>query len=480
MSSLTASSLTAMLRAAGRTPVADMHVPLAADSPLVIRQWLRILPGKRLVGRGEWQGRPVLAKLFIAAGAARHWQREKAGIEALQHANITTPALLDSGELPGGGRYLLTEYLADAPSLQQLWEQLADPAPDNPQALAILQRALQIIAAMHAQGLAQTDLHLGNFLQDGQQLYVIDGDAIETSAADTPLGLPAVLTNLGLFFAQLTPPWDGQVEPLLAYYLNSNPVAGLDSHSLLASVAVQRQQRLDNFLGKTLRDCSQFAVDTSWDRFCVVLRSEQEALAPLLADLDRAFGDQPLLKDGGSSTVTRATIAGREVVIKRYNIKGFGHWLSRFWRPSRAWHSWLAAWRLQFLGIPTPQPLAMIERRLGRWRRQAWLITEYCPGPNLLQRLGETGATIPDSATAGTLLQTFNQLVAAGISHGDFKATNLLWHDDQVVLIDLDVMQAHRSAAQWRQAWEKDRARFVRNWPADSALAQWLESVLPR
>ncbi|MDX9875709.1 MAG: hypothetical protein RBS88_12415, partial [Spongiibacteraceae bacterium] len=29
---------------------------------------LRIVPGKRAVLRGEWQGRPVLAKLFTAAG----------------------------------------------------------------------------------------------------------------------------------------------------------------------------------------------------------------------------------------------------------------------------------------------------------------------------------------------------------------------------------------------------------------------------
>ncbi len=90
-------STTARLREAGRTPPVDISLPLAAGQPLLIQQWLRILPGKRLVGRGEWNGRQVLAKLFIATGAERHWQRESVGIQALQRAGITTPALLDSG-----------------------------------------------------------------------------------------------------------------------------------------------------------------------------------------------------------------------------------------------------------------------------------------------------------------------------------------------------------------------------------------------
>src|SRR5690606_14676198 len=102
----------------------------------------------------------------------------------------------------GGGRYLLTEYLPGAQSLQQLWERLPDRSPGSPEAVAILQGALEAIAAMHAQGLAQTDLHLGNFLQDAQQLYVIDGDAIEAKEPGKPLGLPMAQSNLALFFAQ--------------------------------------------------------------------------------------------------------------------------------------------------------------------------------------------------------------------------------------------------------------------------------------
>ncbi|MEJ6656654.1 MAG: lipopolysaccharide kinase InaA family protein, partial [Pseudomonas sp.] len=156
-------STTARLRDAGRHPPAPLSVQLDGE-PLSIQQWLRVLPGKRLVGQGDWQDQQVLAKLFVATGAERHWQRESTGIQALQRAGLPTPDLLSSGDLPGGGYYLLTRFLAGSQSLQQCWDQLADKGVDSPAATAILEEALQTIAAMHKQGLAQTDLHLGTFL----------------------------------------------------------------------------------------------------------------------------------------------------------------------------------------------------------------------------------------------------------------------------------------------------------------------------
>jgi len=220
-------------------------------------------------------------------------------------------------------------------------------------------------------------------------------------------------------------------------------------------------------------------VQRSWLRFTTVVRSQSERMRSVLRDPDSYFGAQPLLKDGGSSTVAKVALGDGSVVIKRYNIKGFMHWLKRFWRPSRSWHSWQAAHRLAFLGIATPAPLAMIERRFGPLRREAWLITEYCAGDHLLNVLGERGELAPDDITGPALLKVFQQLVAARISHGDCKATNLLWLDGEVLLIDLDAMQQHQSLRQWQQAWAKDRARFIRNWPQGSPLANWLEQHLP-
>jgi hypothetical protein len=54
-----------------------------------------------------------------------------------------------------------------------------------------------------------------------------------------------------------------------------------------------------------------------------------------------------------------------------------------------------------------------------------------------------------------------------------------LWLAGEVVLIDLDAMQQHRSGKGYARAWRRDRARLLRNWPADSVLHDWLNRQLP-
>ncbi|WP_373187420.1 lipopolysaccharide kinase InaA family protein [Halopseudomonas sp.] len=473
------------LRNSGREPPLPLQVT-TPSGPLTINQWLRVLPGQRLVGAGDLAGRPVMAKLFIAPRAKQHWQREKDGLEALQQAGIRTPELVAAGELEHQGFFLCTDYLAGARTLQQEWDALSDSmpgsrlSPGDPQAIALLGQALRSIALMHRAGLIQTDLHMGNFLLHDCQVQVIDGDAIRALSPGQPVGSREAENNLAIFFAQLDAAWDEMMELLLIEYLQTNAERPLNPDRMLGQVKQVRAKRLHDWLAKAVRDCTHFSVEQRWTRFTAVVRERAGALRSLLEAPDQSFAAGPSLKDGGTSSVTLVEADGQPLVIKRYNIKGLAHWLTRFWRPTRAWHSWLAGHRLQFLGIATPAPLAMIESRFGPLRRRAWLLTEFCPGQNLLELFGSDGRILPDKEQGDALLKMVGQLSEARISHGDFKATNLLWYAGQVWLIDLDSMQVHTSDPDFQQGWSKDRARFVRNWPAGSPLADWLQANLPR
>ena len=466
------------LRREGRTPAVPCELMLADDRCLRIVQWLRILPGKRLVGRAELDGQVVLAKVFIARASQRHWQREAQGLQALATAKLSTPEVILSQALPGGGHLLCTRFLEGSLTLAEVWDGLAEQSPASTAAVDLLSQALRAIAEMHQAGLTQADLHLGNFLQQSDRLFLIDGDAVQTVCPSQPLDAVDAERNLAVFFAQLDSDWDTQIERLLVEYLSVNAARALNPDRLSALIDKHRQHRLEDWLAKALRDCSAFLARRNWWRFSVAVRDQSVDLAPLLADPDAPFASKPSLKDGGSSSVTRLQMAGRSVVIKRYNIKGLGHWLSRFWRPSRAWHAWLAGQRLRFLGIATPAPLAMIESRFGPLRRRAWLLNEFCPGQDLRSLFDPTGQTLPPDEQLQALLRCFQQLAQARISHGDCKATNLLWHEGQIWLIDLDAMQTHSTDASWQRAWSKDRARLIRNWPEDSPLAGWLATNL--
>lgn len=466
----------AALRAARRTPATPFRVQLADGRLIQLERLLRVLPGKRVVGAGTLEGEAALIKLFIAPGSARHWQREADGLAALQDAALPTPAVLAAGPLAGEGHAVLTAFLADAEALSTLWQR--SPADDVEARLALLTPALTLLRRAHAAGLMQSDLHLGNFLVSGGQLWMIDGDAVQgPQAPGVPLSSAAATANLALLLAQFAPEFDEQAGSCLQTYLAAGDGPVIEVQPLMREIEHQRAARLRDFLAKSGRDCTLFQVRRSATRFSAVLRDEAQTLARLLADPDTAIAHGHILKDGRTCTVARVDVDGRPLVIKRYNLKHLGHALSRCWRHTRAWQSWREAHRLRFLGIATPAPLALIETRLGPLRGRAWLISEHCPGSCLLTHL-ESDAP-PPPAEARALTRLFTALHRARISHGDLKATNLLWHAGEVVLIDLDAMQQHDSAATHARAWAKDRARLLRNWPAGSPLSRWLDENLP-
>ena len=467
------------LRQQGRdsTPETHFRIHDEAGNRIIVTRLLRVLTGKRLVGEALWQGLQVLAKLFIAPHAQRHWERERQGIALLQAAGLPTPLLRHAGTAAGGVYLLLTEFLPGSETLEERWTAVKEASPGSPAALSVLRPAFALLGRLHAAGLIQTDAHLGNFLVHGDQLMLIDGDGIVRVDNGQSVAASSMRDNLALLVAQLPPAWDACLDDLVAAYESEQARWHPARADLLQAIDRARDRRRDHFLEKALRDCSQFAVNTTARRFSAVLRTEQDRLAGLLADPDRAIAAGQLLKGGNTCTVARAESEGQPLVIKRYNLKNRRHALSRLWRPSRAWHSWLAGHRLAFYGIATPAPLALLEERVGPLRRRAYLITEFYPGENLLERLLPDQP--PEASEAKAILDLFRMLVRLRISHGDTKATNFIWHNERIALIDLDAMQQHPRASVFARHWRRDRQRFLRNWPESSALYRWLDAHLP-
>lgn len=472
------------LKSAGRTPALPINLALAdaaGPAELQLLTLLRVLPGQRYVGAGVWRGRPVLAKLLVGSKAARHFQRERDGVRLLAEHGMTTPLLLAEGLQDGEGGWLLFEFLESAQSLGEAWaavEQLPLLADEQQ---AVLAEALSAIAHLHSKGLWQEDLHLDNLLRHNGQLYVIDGAGIRVEQGGRPLSRQRVLENLGVFFAQLPKSLEPFTEELLVHYLLSNGEHGLPMEALQKQIDKTRGWRLKDFLSKVGRDCSLFSVKDSAFGLRAIRREEESAMSPVLAQADALLERGHLYKTGGAASVGRVEVAGRALVIKRYNIKNFAHWLKRFWRPSRAWHSWREGHRLAFLDIATPKPLALWEQRFFWLRRKAYLVTEYLPGPDIIERFApyvESGEAPEAELQALDLL--FAQLLRERISHGDLKGHNVFWQQDRWALIDLDAMHQHSSVSSFAPAYARDRARFMRNWPADSALHQLLEQRLPK
>ncbi len=468
------------LTVAGREPACPALVELSGAASLHVDSWLRILPGQRYVGRARWNGRQVLAKLVVGGKAQRHYRRERAGAKLLGDQHLPTPALVGQGWQAGEGGWLLFDWLDSAESLWEAWRAVeAEPVLSDGQR-DVLGEALELIARMHAQGLWQADLHLDNLLRADGQLYVVDGGGVKAETPGEPLSRERVLENLGVFFAQLPAEIEPFIEELLVHYLLANSEHALPLEALLKEVHKTRAWRLNDYLKKTVRDCSLFSARIGAFGAQVVRREEQAALQSVIDDPNAYIVRGKLLKGGGSATVASIDLDCRALLIKRYNIKNPLHWLKRFWRPSRAWHSWVEGNRLGFLGITTPRLLAVIERRWLWLRGPAWLVTEVLDGPDIIAHWQRYLDATPPEDELRALDRLFASLIRERISHGDLKGHNLFWEGGRWSLIDLDAVRQHSSDAAFARAYARDRARFLRNWPADSALHRLLDARLPQ
>ena len=465
---------------AGRAPALPQRLELPDSAVLEVDAWLRVLPGQRYVGRAEWNGRKVLAKLLVGAKASRHYQREHDGAALLAAQGLPTPALLAEGWQEGEGGWLLFDWLDEAESLWDAWRAVAGQPMLADAQRSVLGEALELIAQMHACGLWQDDLHLDNLLRADARLFVVDGGGVRSETSGHPLSRDRVLENLGVFFAQLPADLEPFIEELLVHYLLANGEHALPLEALLKEVHKTRNWRLNDYLKKVARDCSLFSARIGPFGAQVVRRDEASNLLQVLADPDAFIAQGNLYKSGGTATVARVELDDRALLLKRYNIKNPLHWLKRFWRPSRAWHSWVEGNRLDFLGIATPRLLAVKESRWCWLRGPAWLITDLLQGEDIIARWQPYLHGAPPEAELQALDRLFAALIRERISHGDLKGHNLFWEDDRWVLIDLDAVHQHNGDAAFARAYAKDRARFMRNWPAESPLYRLLDERLPQ
>ncbi len=439
---------------------------------------VRTLPGKRTAALARWRGQPVFVKIFQdPRRRRRHWQREIDGLQAMHEAGVLCPRILHAGAVASGNwPLLILERIEPAKSFLFAWQQ----SWNKRDRLFWLECLVDLVAQHHAAGLCQTDPHLENFLVAGDRLYTLDGAGVHRQ--EQPIDVAGSLDNLALVLAQLLPEHDRWVGAMAERYARSRAWAQAPrGQELLVRVRSARAQRWREYRPKLLRECSEFAALHHPYGFQVVRRSlASGAMWRLLAAPDASFDDpQRALKLGNTCTLWRAEVEGRELAVKRYNVKSFWHGVKLSLRPSRADISWNNGNLLRFHGIPTPLPIALVKQRRGPWRTLSYYISQYLPGEDALRWF--SSPVVPweeKQRMAQSIADLLSQLQALGIAHGDLKASNILITGNRPVLLDLDALRRYRSRRRFARAWERDRQRFRRNWSGEPELQRLFDSVL--
>ena len=459
-------SCTELIRMGRHIPT-PFHLLLSQEHrqlDLTIETILRIVPGKRIIAVTRWKHKQVIVKIFFQPG---HWKRnllrDLKGINLLTQSSIRTPKILHQTTTADNmGAVLIIEYLQQGASLGSLF----DEARSEHEKDDILEMAIQNIARCHQSGLWQRDIHLGNFMLSQGRVYLLDGGAIY-SAADK-LDVEIRLGNLAMFFAQFPVAIESRVPALLQSYQEQTADLSASELSQFASrIKKAREQRLSNYERKLFRSTSAHRCEHDATKFLVYDRAIHSSdLEKFIEDPDSFIDNGKMLKEGNSSTVAEVTIGDRTYVVKRYNIKNFLHGMTRMFRPSRAHHSWRNASILEMLGITIPHPyLFMEERVLWLFRRRAYFLCEKIAADNLTVSMEKDNSledVADELATAfGGLFKVMNEY---RISHGDMKATNFIFKDKCLYVLDLDAMRRHKLARIYSAKISKDLTRFRKNW----------------
>jgi len=461
----------------------DRELPLPVELPvnidgaagsMTVEAVLRLLPKKRIVFRGVWNGRPVVVKLFAAGrGGRRNIRRELAGYRLVSGAGLTTPELLGQCDVHGEYSGLIYALIDDAPSLVQRWENFEAAEKKH-----WLTRIVQAALALHRAGGYQEDIHLGNFLLRDGRLYILDLGSMVIEREGRSLRNSRCLANLGQLIAQLPVAEQGLLDEAIdAYFAQSQWVDRKAAREQLEEYTRRAWRiRLRDYLRKARRVCSLTCFEQSW-QFQWACRREWwgDDARQFLRDPDAYMARGQLLKAGNTATVAAATMNGRPVVIKRYNIKNWRHALSRSLRPTRAWHSWRYAHLLELIGIPSLKPVALLERRFGPLRGKAYFVSEWIDAPDLL---GTGRRRALSESELRALQSVLLQMQTCRLSHGDFKANNLLVTRGEIAVIDLDAMCRHRDVRGFRRAFKRDLARLQRNWVEGEPIFAQVNAVI--
>ena len=460
---------------------ASFALQLKNSDTLYVESVARIIPKRRLVAFGLWQGKQIVAKLFYdSEHASRHSEKDTRGVKVLQDHKVPTPALLYQGATHDGRvQVLIFERILHSDSLNTIWQ----ANKENLQAIVPLLKSVVVeLATQHVLGIVQHDLHLDNFLITDKVIYTLDGAQIEIHPELLPK--KPSLQNLALFLSQFGVGYELLQELLFRHYARSRGwlLKQSDLKELFFEIRQWNEKRWQRYERKIFRPCTDFACHQDWSSYGMYdRRYATPTLTQFMGDPNAIFShpSAKMLKAGRSSTVIRIAMDDRDYVIKRYNMKNVWHRLRRTLRPTRAAMSWRLALKLNLFGVRTAAPVAFVENRVFGFRGASYFVSEYIADEHL-GAYCKRNRHLPEKINliverVALLLQNLAKL---NMTHGDLKVTNILINpQEQPVLIDLDGTVEHYSASGLHAAWRKEIKRFLENFAQEPDILTKFKAV---
>ena len=354
---------------------------------------------------------------------------------------------------------VVVEKISESVTALEVFEHLQDLTEQ----LDLLISIGRELARQHTRGVLQKDLHLGNYLLKDAKIYVLDVGQMRFFPGS--IGRKKSITQLAVLAARLPDRRnEAMIELCREYFAVRNwQFEKSDEITFQKELAAFLKRAISRGLKKSLRT-SKRHIRIRRKRYVGVFDRNfcpEIDIADFIERIDISMDSGEILKNGNTCYVSRFSWNGREIVVKRFNHKGFIHSLRQTIRRSRARRCWLYGHRLGMMNISTPKPLAYFEYRKGFLIWKSYLITEYVKGQKLYYFLRDQ--TVPENRRS-FILQKMNHLLdkmgEGRMTHGDLKHTNIIITKDGPVLTDLDSMRVHQWSWSYRIRRAKDLERI--------------------
>lgn len=193
----------------------------------------------------------------------------------------------------------------------------------------------------------------------------------------------------------------------------------------------------------------------TWSRRSTMAASLLDALLP---DPEKFFQQgRSMGGRGAGCTSSRVDVGGRPFFIKRYYQPGLRYRVKYLFMPSKALATWLSGWQFRTRGLPTAEPLVLMERRRFFFLRDAYLVFEFCESG---RPLAECWPLLTAQEKRDLVIRGAQLLAKAHrccCIHGDTNWNNiLLGQGGEMLLVDLDcakIMPAFNYARAYRDLW---------------------------
>jgi tRNA A-37 threonylcarbamoyl transferase component Bud32 len=422
---------------------------------------LRAIPERRQIYDALWNDKNVIVKVFSHKISARHHlNREWRGLNKLQQRGLTCPEPLFCGKTEDGRWAVVTDKIVGSSTVLDILNETTNKSEKE----NLLIQICKELARQHNKGVLQKDLHLGNFLLADDKIYVLDPGQMRFYQHE--LSRKKSISQLALLVRYL-PVSEIEFAEVLCkeYFKERNWKFGSPDNTILQKQLILHKK---NGIRRGLRKClrtSKRIVQIKTERYFAIFDRnfcrEDEQLN-FLDRIDSLMDKGQILKNGNTCYVSRLMWNGKDVVVKRYNHKGFIHSLRHTIKGSRARRAWIHAHRLGMLEIATPKPLAYIERRRGRLVWKSYLVTEYVQGQEFCYFLEDKSISQEEhSIVAHQVIDLLDKIGKYKISHGDLKHSNILITENGPTITDLDGMKVHKFHWAYKARRNKDIARFL-------------------